>query len=500
MFNELKTLIKHSSVYGMAEFLRKGIGFIMIPIYTRYLTPADYGLLELLDLTLNVTAILVGLGIGSTLIRYYHIFDDLKDKQEVFTTALTFIFILSLVILGISEIFSTSISKFISGSTEYFKYFQIIFLCLAIQNIYLVPENFLIAQKKSVLYSILSIGTLVSNLSLNIFFLVIMKMGVFGILLSMLLTKALNGSVVSAISLRQVRYSFSWEKLKKIISFGMPLMPGMIGLYIMHFSDRFFLQKYCTLSEVGIYSLGYKFGMILSILISAPVFRIWDTQRFEIAKADNGRQIIGQIFTYFSAVLIFASLVISVFIDEIIFLMAAREFHGATTVTPLIVLSYILFGMGNFFTLGIMITNKTKYIAYIQVTSAALNLLMNMIFISYYGVIGAAVATVLSFLCFALFTFLVSQKLYRVPFEYGRVSVLFLLAIIIFGVSRLIVFPLVMSLVMKSLLILGFPLTLLWGGFFYREEIIKGREVLKAVISYLRMEKNLTKMPKPIKK
>ena len=424
-----------------------------------------------LDLTLGVFAILVGLGIESSVIRYYNYFDDPKDKQEVFTTSLTFTFILSLVILGVLEIFSIPISKSISGNPENLRYFRIIFICLAIQNIYLVPEAFLIAQKKSLLYSILSIGTLVSNLSLNIFFLVFMDMGVLGILLSMLITKVLNGLLVSAIAFRRVLYSFSLEKLKKILSFGMPLMPATVGLFIIHFSDRFFIQRFCSLSEVGLYSLGYKFGMILTILVSGPIFRIWDTQRFEIAKTEDGKKVFGRIFTYYSVIIFFAGLTISVFINEIFSIMAAPEYQSGTAIVPLIVLSYILYGIANFFSLGIMITNRTKYAACIYLTVAGINMLFNILLISRYGIMGAAISTFLSFLSLSIFNYSISQKLYPVHFEYGRISILFVLATTIFLISRFIEASLAVSIGLKSLLLLGFPIVLLFSNFFYSEEI-----------------------------
>jgi len=472
----------------------------MIPIYTRYLTPGDYGLLELLDLTLNVMAMFAGLNMGSAVLRYYNYFDDPKEKLEVFTTSLIFTFILSILALGVLESLSIPISKLVSGDSGYFRYFQITFLCLAIQTIYLIPETYLLACKKSLIYSILSIGTFICGLGLNILFLVFMKMGVLGILFSMLITKALNGLVVSAITLRGVRYSFSWEKLRKIISFSLPLVPAAFGMFIIHFSDRFFIQKFCNLNDVGLYSLGYKFGMILSIVVSVPIFRIWNTQCFETAKSENGKKVISRIFTYFSAVIIFAGLGICMFVDETIHIMAASQYQGASKVVPLVVLSYVLYGITNFFTLGIMISNKTKYIAYIQLPVAGINILLNMYLISRYGVMGAAVSTVLSFSWLCMLTFLISQKLYPVPFEYGRISILFLLAVLILALSRLIEASLLMSLGIKSLLIIAFPLTLIIGRFFYEDEVTKGKALLRGIPSHLRAVRNVTKLPGPADK
>jgi O-antigen/teichoic acid export membrane protein len=325
-------------------------------------------------------------------------------------------------------------------------------------------------------------------------------MGVTGILLSMLITKILNNSSLFFVTFHHTGLKFSLEKLKEMVNFGLPLVPASIGMFVMHFSDRFFIQKFCDLSDLGLYSLGYKFGMIISVLVSAPIFRIWNTQRFEIAKTDNGKQVLGRIFTYYAAVIMFVGLGISVFVEEIVFIMAAPGFQGATAVVPLIVLSYIFYGVAGYFTLGMVITIKTKYIAFVQLSTAGMNILFNMFFISRYGINGAALSTVISFLFLALFSFVISQKLYPVAFEYGRVAILFALAMLVFGLSRVVELPFLMSVGVKSFLILGFPLMLFLGGFFYEDEISKGRELLRDISSRWGIGKNLIKATKGIKR
>lgn len=262
-----------------------------------------------------------------------------------------------------------------------------------------------------------------------------------------------------------------------------------MGMFVIHFSDRFFIQQFCNLHDVGIYSLGYKLGMILSIIVSAPIFRIWDAQRFEIAKTNEAQKVFKRIFTYYFSIVVFSGLGISVFIDEIISIMAASEYQGAANVVPIIVLSYIFFGTGHFFNLGIMVTNRTKYVAYIQCSVAGVNILFNLLLISRYGVMGAAVATALSFLLLCALTFVVSQRLYPIAFEYGRAFIVFSLALLIFGLSRLIDASLLISLGIKSLLIIAFPLVLIIGKFFYKEEMNKGIALLKGIGARLGLAK-----------
>ena len=409
MFNELKSLIKHSSVYGSASLLQKGIGFVMIPVYTHYLSPADYGLLELMELTINVITTLISMGLGQAVIRFYHSYENPEDKIEVFTTSFVFTIFICLISVILLELFVKPIAGIALGNPDYYRYLQIMFIAMGLQTVAYVPESFLLAKKSSVTFSIISVGTLISYLTFNVLFLVVFNMGIIGILLSMLITKVLNTSSLLIVTLR-IKLAFSWKKLKEGVSFGLPLIPASIGMFVMHFSDRFFVQKYCTLNDLGLYSLGYKFGMIVYVIVSAPIFRIWDSQRFEIAKAKEAKQIFGRMFTYYAFVVVFFGLGISVFIREIISIMAASEYGGAVAVVPLIVLSYIFFGTSNFLTLGIMITNKTKYIAYIQLSAAAINIILNMHLISWYGVMGAALSTALSFLWLSILTFILSQK------------------------------------------------------------------------------------------
>lgn len=451
----------------------------MIPIYTRYLTPADYGILELLDLTVEILGIIVGVRLAMSMVRYYYHYETDEDRNEVFTTALISTFSLSVLSLILLELFSKPIAVMAIGKAEHAAYLQIIFISLAIQNIYLISENFIVIQKRSILYSSLSILTLVLSLSMNILFLVVFKMGVYGILISMLIAKSVNFLIVVPMTLKNIPLRFNTTKLIEMIKLSLPMIPAAFGMLIMHFSDRFFIKQHCTLDELGIYSLGYKFGMIISLLISGPIFRIWNVQRFEIAKQPGAKYVFSKMLTYFTLVISFAGLTISVLIDDVLKIIATPAFQDAKIVVPLIVLSYMLFGIANFFSLGIMLKYKTKYFSYIQLAVAGLNLLFNMLLIPNYGVYGAALSTLLSFFCLMFFSYIASQGLYKIGFEYFRIMQIAAVSGTLFWISCLIETQIILSLLLKVGLIASFPVLLFFIGFFSKEEIVKGRSFMK---------------------
>ncbi len=481
MIKEFKILGKHSVIYGIAGVLKKGVGFFMIPIYTYYLLPSDYGLLELLDLTLNITGMLVGVRLGAAVIRFYHKYETVDDRNEVFVTALATVSLVTIAALALLIPNASSIASHVTGDAANGKAFIIMFICLALQNVYLIGENWFLAEKKSVLYSTLSTITLVVTLSLNILFLVVYHLGVYGILYSMLIAKFLNFIIVGVLTLRNIKLRFSLRKLKEMLVYAMPLIPVSLGLFSMHFSDRFFIQRYVDMNEVGIYSLGYKFGMIISVLVAAPIFRIWNTQRFEIAKQSNAASVYARVFTWFVVALLVPALGISLFIDEAIYFMADNLYQGAAVIVPLIVISYVAYGISNFFTLGNMITGNTKVIALVQVSVAAINILLNIFLIPRFGIMGAAVSTLVSFACLALMNFLSSQREFAVRYEYGRLTTIFLLAFAIFVVSKIVSASFYILLLIKIFLFIAFPFLLLAVRFFAPEELVAGRALIRKI-------------------
>lgn len=476
-----KALAKHSAIFSTAAFIKKGVGFLMIPVYTRFLMPADYGLLELLDLTISVIGMIFGMRIGAGIIRFYHNYDDVKDKKEVFSTALIAMTFMALVLLAILQVFSHPIARMISGTTEEVRAFQVMFGCLALQKIYMTGESYLLAQKKSIVYSTLSMISFVTMLSLNILFLVFMGMGVYGVLLSMLIAKALNMVLVLGITLKGVPLRFSWFKLREMTRYTLPLVPAGAAMFLLHFSDRFFIRHYVDLSELGLYALGYKFGMLISIFITAPIFSIWNTQRYEIAKQPDAGPAFARTFTWFVFVLVFAGLGISLFIDEVMQVMATERYAGASTIVPLIALAYIVFSIAGFLNLGNMITGKTVYVMYIKVSVALLNIVFNMVLISRFGIMGAAASTLLSFSVLAALNLYASQRALYVPFEYRRVAALFAVGAVLFGISCVVDGPMSLVLTAKVLLLAAYPALLWMVRFFSNDEIEAGKGLLRGV-------------------
>lgn len=492
MKEDFKKLIKHSATYGTGIILSKIAGFIMLPIYTRFLTPQDYGVLQLLVFTADIISVIIGIGISHAVLRFYYQHKNQGDRNEVVSTALlSNIFIFSFLFIFLFQ-FSPFFSNLVFDDTRHTFHFKLIFLSLLLSAGYEVPLVFIRAQQKSAKFVKLSLIRLILQLSLNIYFVVILRKGVLGILYSTIISSVLMSLYLSLDTFRQVRFHFSVNKAKELYKYGAPLIFSNIGAFILTFSDRYFLKFYATLSDVGIYSLGYKFGMLMSVFIIAPFNQIWSAQMFEIANKDDAKEIFKKVFTYFAFVLVIFGLFLSLFSKDAIRLMANPSFWQAYQVVPVIVLAYVVYGFFMMSLVGILVAKKTWYLALITVVACCFNLLFNYLLIPRFTTMGAAWATVLSFFIRFLGVYFISQRIMPIPYEWSKICKLFALSIpfYIFSIychsDNLIV-----SIWFKTLLFSAFLLSLYKTDIFANNEKRELLGFIKNSISGIKRLKNI---------
>jgi len=485
MISEIKKFLKHSFIYGIGALLSKIVGFLLIPLYTRYLTTSDYGVLELLDLTSTIVSIFISMRIGSAVIRFYYDSADELEQKKVVSTAYMATFASALLVVLFSQICSIRLSCLIFDTDVYDKYFKLVFMATALSLISSVPEAYLMARKQSIFYTIISLMTLSSYLILNIYFIVFLKMGILGILYSSVITKIFNSSVLSFYCIPKNSLFFSFTKFKSMLKFSLPLIPANVGTFILNYADRFILQKLATTAEVGIYALGYKFGYILPTLVMGPINMIWVPQMFELASKSD-KKTIEKMFTYITLILIFCGLGLILFTKDAIRIMATPPFYPAYKVVSFVVLGYIFRGMASFFWDGIMIAKKTIYIGITVFVSALSNILLNIFLIPQFRAMGAAYSTAISFFIMFVLIFYFCQRVYSIKCEWGRISKIAVVSLFIFFLNQWIVLhPVLLSLLFKTFLLTSFPFLLYLINFYTNDEL---RRIQTFILSLTRVK------------
>ena len=477
IWEELKSLFKHGTIYSAGGVLGKAVGFLMIPFYTHYLSPADYGTLELLDLSVMLFGLVTTMWMNSSVIRYYYEYEDREHKNEVISTVLLTACLVGAVSATGGIVFAKHLSQLILKSPSFYKYFWVLSATFSFSSLNSVVFCYLRARQRSIWVASVDSLSLTLSLSLNIYFIAFLKLGVIGILYSSLITTCLSATTLAIVTFREVHLNFSPAKLRRLAAFGAPLVLTSIAAFALNFSDRFFLQHFTTVSIVGVYALGYKFGFMLSFLVVQPFDMIWSARMYEIANKENAGVLFSRILRYYCLLMVSVGLGISLIIKEIVRLVAPPAFHEAYKIVPVVLLAYVFQGTFRYLLSGLYITKKTAYVGAISCITLATNLLLNYALIPHYRGMGAAFATVLSFFVMASLTYLVSQRVYPIPY---RLSSLFVpvgfAASIYLASTGLAISSLFLSVGVKTLLFLLFPVALYFVGFVSRGEMEQARD------------------------
>lgn len=474
----IRSLAKHSVIYGMGSLLTKLLGFLLLPIYTRYLTPADYGILALLFIMGSATDILVRLGFGPAIFR--EVIYRGSDERQVESTALYFLAGESALFLGIFMFFSPLISRLIFGVPTYAHLLTMIFASSLLGVVDHIALAKLRIHQRSFLFAAISVGKFLTGTLLNIYFIVILQWGVKGLVICSLVQAALSAALSLALIISDLKLTFSMPILRRILSFGIPHVPNGLSRLLMNYADRFFLQHYSTAAEVGLYSLGYNIGMVLNLMVTA-IQTAWPAQMFAMAKKPDAERQLSRILTYYLAILGFIGLGFSVLAREVLLVMTTPHFYRAWIVVPLVSLSYILAGTVYMTNTGLETRNKMRYTSPIIAASAAMNLGLNYLLIPPFGMMGAAFATLISYLFFAVVNTAVNLHFWSIPYEYNRIAKMGLAWGSIYGTSLLIRLPNVwLGGTLKILLLATYPFLLYAFRFYEDGELAKLRHICQS--------------------
>ncbi len=452
---EAKHLIKHTSIYGIGNILAQVVSFIMLPLYTAYLTPADYGIMALIEITVDLISIMLGLQISSAVTRYYFEFSDIDKRNTVVSTSYWLAFGVLILFLPLLWFIAPFLSSQIFNDLQYSNLFFVAMLSMTIGMFKEIGFVYLRIRAKSISFFVLNMAMLILVVALNIYFIAYLQIGVVGIFYSSLINVSIFFATLSCWVLKEVGVRFSGKIAKQMISYSFPLIFSQLFRILVNSSDKFFINYFFSPVETGIYSIAQKVGAALNSLVTVPFMMSYQPRRFEIMRREDARQVYSDILTYFFVIICTLGLGLAMLSKEIILLMTSEEFHSAAKYIPLIVLSMIVFSLRYHFDLGILIKKKTKYLAYINGGVGVCNIALNMVLIPHFKVFGGIISI---FICYVLASFLrlyFSRKLYDLYFDYLKLCAIITLCVAMYFIS--VVTPIdqiVISIVYKVILVI----------------------------------------------
>jgi len=419
-------LVKNTSIYAIGNVIPKITHFFLLPLYTAYLSPRDFGIVQSMQVLTVILVIFFTLALDRSIYRLYFDFKTEENKKTYISTVFISIAGVSILLLILLFVFKNSVSLIYTSINFYpFYFYAIVSGFLTVFAV--IPKIYYQINEKAKKFIFLSLLQFVSNTSFVIWFVVVTKEGATGYLKGLMLGNLITLPIFIYITIKTINFKFNFNYLKISLKYSLPIIPSLLSAWILNLSDRIFIERYFSMNEVGIYSLGYKIaGLVL--IISSGFKLAYSPLFFKIANSENKinseKKLSKYNFNYILVIMLICFL-ISFFSKELIGLFFKKEYFEVYKIVKLISIAYLFNQVSGLFNLSLYQMKKTIIVMYIGLGSAIINIGLNYILIPVYGIYGAAYATILSFLMFAIIKYLMSAKYYPINLNWKNLFLIF---------------------------------------------------------------------------
>jgi len=417
----LRRFFKDSAVYSISNIISRGISLLLVPFYTHVLHPGDLGIIDMLILTTNLINLSIAVEVSQGLARYFPDTTNNIEKIKFASTALIFTVLMHTIFLISAITFLDKITKLILGSQNLSPVMLIALFSIWCNGIFYIIQSQLRWQLQPRDYAVSSILFSVLSLGVTVLLIVVFKKGVKSVFYGKITGYFAGVSYAFYRAKESYRFVFSKEKLKEMLVFSTPLVPSSIAVFVATYIDRIAINKLMSLSDVGIYGVGYRFATIVSFIMVGFQGALTPLIYAHYKNKETPSEI-SRIFRYFLAVIIPLILLLGIFSREILMIFTTKAYYSADAVIPILAAAIVLSKMYVFFP-GLSIAKKTKYIALINILVAAENSAFNFMLIPYLGIKGAAIATLTSALSSFIMYVILSQKFYKISYSWPRMLI-----------------------------------------------------------------------------
>lgn len=480
-----KTL-RLSALYAVGNLTRRGIHVILLPVYTAYLTKADFGIIALLTVSGGVLAMLIVTPLlkGGLARFYYH--PDFRDKKGVLVFNIAALLVLltgavsAIWLAAAKGIASTLLGDV--GHRDLVRLYALVLLLWPISMLQLALMNLLQMGRLFVFICFVEAVVTAAVVTVGLTYL---KLGVAAVILGSIAGMAATALLGLPVLLKRARFRLQPGILSRPLGFGCPLLPEGLSRLVMQVGDRYVLRLLVPLGRIGLYSLGYGLAEVIDTAIGTPVY---DGVNPTIRKLEHDpprqRRFIRSSATMYYLLAVFAGLVLALYSREVVMLLATnREFWPCWVIIPVVTFAFVQQALAPFLDWGMIMRNKPYHISGVLVASAAVNIALNFLLIPRYDIMGAAVATLVSYMLWNVLKGYYSWKFYDLRLDLRRLAHITLLGVGVYLLSLVIAKwdSLWLNIVIKALLACCFVALCYTTGVLTAEHKVRIRDFFRRV-------------------
>ncbi|MDP9201673.1 MAG: lipopolysaccharide biosynthesis protein [Gemmatimonadota bacterium] len=429
--DQLHRVGSQTVVYTLGVFVGRALSFVLLPVYTRYLSPADYGIIQLVELTFDVLTLVAGTRIASGLFHFHEKAPTVDQKNAVLSTTMIALAVGYVIVAAAALVLASTLSRLVFDDASRTTVVRIAASSFLFQGLLIVPLAEIRRREQSRLFVVVTSGKLVAQAVLNVFFLVVMHLGILSMFLSTLITTATLAIALTVYLVRQTGMGFSAPVLRDLLRFGLPLVATQIATIFTTFGDRFFLRRAVDdaagnhstagVAAVGIYALAYQFAFLLSSVTLEPFLSVWQPVRFKLAKQDNRDSVFSRAFVMLNVLLVTGAVGIGLLVHDVLGVIAAPDFRSAADLVPLLLLATVIGSWSSALDTGILLRERTEYVTYANWLSAAVALVGYLVLIPPFQGWGAAWATLAALSARHFVIYWAAQRLWPIRYDWSPV-------------------------------------------------------------------------------
>ena len=404
-------LCKKSLIYLGSSLLTQLLNLFLIPVYTHNFSTGQFGEFTLVTSLQSICMAFAGLGIFSGLSRFYY---ENADPNRAKNSAVTFTLLWGALNILITLAAAGRLAALIFGANPdgplYIGLSAVNAVLASLISIYCAELTMTYRAWRS---SLAAIVNLLAALLLTWWFLARLRLGIRGAVAAQSLAAAGVLLWLMLGDAGRFRLALDRQSLAPMLGYGLGLLPGQLGGWALTLLDRYLMKDLVSLNAVGVYSMGYKIGMLIQPLVMNPFKNIITPYKFTVYKAADGRARLRRLFDYNNISGWWVVLGLALFADPALRLLATGAYRPGFTVVPPIAAAYFLWSLAEFYSLGLHIANRTALDSGIVIGGAAINIGLNLLLIPRWGMHGAAVATLAAYALMTGAYFWAGQRYYR---------------------------------------------------------------------------------------
>ena len=420
MYSDLRKLGKNLLVYGLGGMLQRFMGLLLLPFFTRVLTPEDYGVVALVSLIGGAMSGLFTLGTGNSMGILYFRGRDLARRPTIIWSNVLLLTLNAIFWYSIAFVSAQMLSTLMFQSDRYADLIRLALLASVFSAISDPWLAYLRMEEKARRYVIITLISSFITIGFSVWFVLVQGIGVRGIILATTLSQGVMLGFIWLVVGRQLPFSVDTTLFRPLVRIGFPSIFGLLAFFFIDYADRQIIERLAGLDALGVYSVGYSFGMVISIAMGAfstawpPFFMSY------LNKPEEARIIFSRVLTYY--LIVFGSLTVLFFFaaKPLVLLTTSSVFHEAHLVVGLVAASYILKGCYLIVLPGMYFAEKLYKQAAVEWVAAIINIGMNLLLIPRFGITGAALATFISYLSLPILAGLVARQYLVVDYNWRR--------------------------------------------------------------------------------